>query len=170
MLEKGLGILFENGHRHILFFNANKANPQSIKERKEYYIETLQKKNILSQYIFNGDSNEGEKTKSALKEYLAAHPDITAVLTADYTSSACLKQIFEEWRLDVPSTMEVVYIDIEGDNFIPLFRNQPTYIRQDSQEIGKTAARLLLEKLANPQKPKQNVYIQTELILGDSTK
>lgn len=169
MVEKSIEHLIANGNKDILFFSANQFTPSSIKKRREHYIETLQKHNILTQYLFNANGDD-EASQREFQEYLATHPAISAILATDYTSGFCLKKMLEQLNIRTPQDMEVIYIDIQANNYSSNFTSIPTHISQNSFEIGKLAIQTLLEQLDNPQMIRQKLYVKANFVKGDTTK
>ena len=70
-------------------------------------------------------------------------------------------------RRRVPEDVAVVGFD---DSIIARHTNPSlTSVRQPTEEIGSTIARILLEEIAEPEAPRQSVVLPTELIVRDSS-
>ena len=170
MIEKSLHLLLSHGNREILFFNANPIVPSSIGARRDSYIEFLQRNNVSVHHIYQYSADDPDGLEEDFRRYLDERPQITAIITADYTSSIRLFEIFQKWSVRIPGDFEVIYIDIDANYLYFPFGDLPTHIRQDSRRIGELAAELLLKRLKTPAAPRESLTVPAQLILGNSTK
>ncbi|MFI5613570.1 LacI family DNA-binding transcriptional regulator [Amycolatopsis sp. NPDC051903] len=104
---------------------------------------------------------------AATLRLFAEHPGLTAVLAGnDLIALACYSALAELGR-SVPGDVSVT-----GFNDMPFVdRQRPalTTVRLPHYEIGREAARLLLERIASPTAPAKRVVLPVELVRRDST-
>ncbi|MET7991096.1 LacI family DNA-binding transcriptional regulator [Amycolatopsis sp. NPDC005232] len=104
---------------------------------------------------------------AATLRLLAAHPSLTAVLAGnDLIALGCYSALDELGRA-VPGDVSVT-----GFNDMPFVdRQRPslTTVRIPHYDIGREAARLLLEHIASPTAPAKRVVLPVELVRRDST-
>lgn len=104
---------------------------------------------------------------AATLRLLAAHPSLTAVLAGnDLIALGCYSALDELGRA-VPGDVSVT-----GFNDMPFVdRQRPslTTVRIPHYDIGREAARLLLERIASPTAPAKRVVLPVELVRRDST-
>jgi DNA-binding LacI/PurR family transcriptional regulator len=75
-------------------------------------------------------------------------------------------QALQDRGIDVPTEMAVVGF---GDTpSAALLRSPLTVVAQPAREIGTTSARLLLERLQDPNRPRRSIVLDTELIVRHS--
>ncbi|MGW4488001.1 LacI family DNA-binding transcriptional regulator [Amycolatopsis sp. NPDC004368] len=104
---------------------------------------------------------------AATQRLLAAHPTLTAILAGnDLIALGCYSALADLGR-SVPGDVSVT-----GFNDMPFVdRQRPslTTVRIPHYEIGREAARLLLERIASPAAPAKRVVLPVELVSRDST-
>ncbi|MGW4057719.1 LacI family DNA-binding transcriptional regulator [Amycolatopsis sp. NPDC004747] len=104
---------------------------------------------------------------AAAARLFAAHPELTAVLAGnDLLALGCYSALAELGR-SVPGDVSVT-----GFNDMPFVdRQRPalTTVRIPHYDIGREAARLLLERIGSPAAPAKRVVLPVELVSRDST-
>jgi LacI family transcriptional regulator len=75
-------------------------------------------------------------------------------------------QALQDRRIEVPTEMALVGF---GDTpSAALLRSPLTVVAQPAREIGTTSARLMLERLQYPNRPRRSIVLDTELIVRES--
>ncbi|NBM19882.1 LacI family DNA-binding transcriptional regulator [Streptomyces sp. GC420] len=116
--------------------------------------------------VAHGDFTE-DGGQRAMGELLDRVPDLDAVFVAsDVMAAGALVELRARHRR-VPDDVAVVGFD---DSIIARHTNPSlTSVRQPTEDIGSTIARLLLDEIADPEAPHQHVVLPTELIVRDSS-
>jgi LacI family transcriptional regulator len=163
--------LYDLGHRKIAHItgSSNSDNWQSSIRKKGY--EKAMKKlklEILDGYIANGVNFDVSGGYKAMKELLKLKERPTAVFAAcDKIAFGAIDAMKEE-GVSVPEDISIIgYDDIEIARYIT---PRLTTIRQNREEIGKTAVDLLVKQINEKEKLKINKIIPVELVVRDSCK
>ncbi|GGM31517.1 LacI family transcriptional regulator [Micromonospora sonchi] len=154
--------LIDSGRRRI----ATIAGPQDMVagiERLAGYRDTVAAAG-LPEMVAVGDFTR-ESGAAAMRELLAAHPDLDAVFAAsDLMAHAALRTLREAGRR-VPEDVAVIGFD---DIETAAYTDPPlTTVRQPIVELGRQGTRLLL-RLAAGEAVEPALILPTELIIRDS--
>ncbi|GIJ32160.1 LacI family DNA-binding transcriptional regulator [Micromonospora sediminimaris] len=154
--------LIDSGRRRI----ATIAGPQDMVagiERLAGYRDTVAAAG-LPEMVAVGDFTR-ESGAAAMRELLAAHPDLDAVFAAsDLMAHAALRTLREAGRR-VPEDVAVIGFD---DIETAAYTDPPlTTVRQPIVELGRQGTRLLL-RLAAGEDVEPALILPTELIIRDS--
>lgn len=183
--ELALAHLHELGHRRIAFMRGPKAIPDSVFrwEGIEQAAQTLGLK-LDAELVTRIDSGNGDGSWSAKTGHHPMSPEIGYVpmkqlleKTREFTAVFCFNDIaaigairaLSEAGLRVPADVSVVgFDDIQSAAFCT---PSLTTVRQPLREMGKRGARILLERIANPEKTElaAEVVIEPELVVREST-
>jgi LacI family transcriptional regulator len=188
--EMALGHLYKLGHRRIAFMRGPKEIPDS--EFRWDGIEQaaqalgLQLDTNLVTRIDSGDGSNGNGSGSwsgktghhpmspeigyvPMKKLLGATRDFTAVFCFNDIAAIGAIRALTEAGLRVPADVSVVgFDDIQSAAFCT---PSLTTVRQPLNEMGKRGARILLERIADPEKTElvDEVVIEPELVVREST-
>lgn len=190
--ELALGHLHELGHKRIAFMRGPKEIPDSefrwegIEQAAQTLGLTLD--SALVTRIDSGDGNgngaNGAGSWSGKTGHHPMSPEIGYVpmkrlldATRDFTAVFCFNDIaaigairaLSEAGLRVPTDVSVVgFDDIQSAAFCT---PSLTTVRQPLNEMGKRGARILLERIANPEKTEleDEVVMMPELVVREST-
>lgn len=183
--ELALTQLFELGHRRIAFMRGPKEIPDSEFrwEGIEQAAQTLGLQ-LDANLVTRIDSDNGNGSWSGKAGHHPMSPEIGYVpmkhlleRTRDFTAVFCFNDIaaigairaLSEAGLRVPTDVSVVgFDDIQSAAFCT---PSLTTVRQPLNEMGKRGARILLERIANPDKIElaAEVVIEPELVVREST-
>jgi DNA-binding LacI/PurR family transcriptional regulator len=115
--------------------------------------------------IARGDFAE-DGGRRAMRELLARRPDIDAVFAASDLMAAGARQVLRESGRAVPSDVALVGFE---DSAIARHMDPPlTSVRQPTEEMGRTMARVLLEEIGERGAVRRHVVLATELVRRDS--
>jgi DNA-binding LacI/PurR family transcriptional regulator len=183
--ELALGHLYELGHRRIAFMRGPKAIPDSV-FRWEGIEQAAQNLGLeldanLVIHIDSGNGNGGWSAKTGhhpmspeigyvpMKQLLEKTREFTAVFCFNDIAAIGAIRALSEAGLRVPADVSVVgFDDIQSAAFCT---PSLTTVRQPLNEMGKRGARILLERIANPEKTElaTEVVIEPELVVREST-
>ena len=88
------------------------------------------------------------------------------IVCANDITAARLMQTLEGFGVGVPSDMRIVGID--DVKYAALLGVPLTTLHQPCREIGETAIRTMLERIANPQLPARDVLLDCKLVIRRS--
>ncbi|MBL8119307.1 MAG: LacI family DNA-binding transcriptional regulator [Anaerolineae bacterium] len=158
--------LIELGHRRIGFITGM-MELSSAGERLDGYRAALTDHSIpfLPELVAPGDFWQRSGHKSGLQLLdLPAPP--TAIFASNDLMAFGLMEAIRERNLSVPEDISIVgFDDIPQSSIVypPL-----TTVRQPLDQMGRVAARLLLEQIENPDRPPRRVTLATQLIIRES--
>ena len=166
-----INYLYDLGHRKIAHISgaSYEDNWPSI-IRKEAYIKAMNKLNlkILDGYIADGVNFDVSGGYAAMKELLNLKERPTAVFAAGDKIAIGAINAVKEAGLNVPDDISIMgFDDIEISRYIT---PRLTTIRQNCDEIGKTAVDLLVEQINQKTKLKISKIISVKLMERDSCR
>ena len=158
--------LVKTGHKRIGMI-AYKTTLHHINERKRGYTEALADKKLAGMMKLARYSHIREETRRAIDELLQARKPADAIFFA--TNSLAIEGLkyINELGIKVPGELAVVSFD-ESEAF-DLYYSPITFIRQPILEMGNAAVRVLLEHIKNGDKKPENICIDTELVIRQSS-
>jgi LacI family transcriptional regulator len=163
---KATEYLIELGHRRIGFITGA-MDQICARDRLEGYKAALAHQGITfdPELVREGDFFQplGYAGASALLEL--PHPP-TAFFASNDASAFGVMEAVREHGMRIPDDISVVgFDDIPQAAHVhpPL-----TTVRQPLEEMGRTATRMLLERISDPQCPSERVELPTELVLRQS--
>lgn len=165
--EMAVQHLIELGHRHIGLIGSKENSVPSIADRRNAYIQMMKAHGIFNEsYIENSELHRPDAYKAAIL-LLQRYPEITAFFACNDDTAAGVMAAVVDFGLKVPRNISVVGFDniaLAGELSPPL-----TTIHIHKNWMGILGVRFLLERSANPEKPKTTTYISTQLVVRKST-
>ena len=160
--------LIELGHSKIAHITGHPRIPTTL-ERVAGYESAMKKHNIAIDRKFIKSSNSDYQSGAQLMtELLELSDPPTAVFTANNLLTLGALKSIHEAGLSIPNDISIIGFD---DMYWSMSLNPPlTAVRQSGYDIGKKAAELLLQNILNPDRPKKNYVLTTELIVRKSCK
>jgi LacI family transcriptional regulator len=159
--------LLDLGHRRIGFITGTLATG-SAQERLRAYREVLMSAGIPRDpsLIVEGDFLE-PRGRTAAHELLGRPDPPTAIFASSDAAAFGVLRAARERDLEVPRDLSVIGFDDipEAGWAAPAL----TTVRQPLREMGRAAARRLMELMPEPGTPPQRVVLDTELIVRGST-
>lgn len=159
--------LIDLGHRHIGLIGSKEQSVPSIAERRTAYIRTLQAHGIYNKdYIGNSELFRPGAHKAAIL-LMQQYPQITAFFACNDDTAAGVIAAAMDLGKRVPRDISVVGFDniaLAGELSPPL-----TTIHIHKNWMGILGVRFLLDRAANPEKPKSTTLISTQLVVRKST-
>jgi DNA-binding LacI/PurR family transcriptional regulator len=107
-----------------------------------------------------------EGGRAAMRSLLELRPDVDAVFAASDLMAAGALQVLRQAGRRVPD--DVALIGFEDSAIARHTDPQLTSVRQPTQEMGRTMARVLLEEIAARSPTRRHVVLATELVRRES--
>ncbi len=155
--------LIDLGHTQIAMITGP-SNLSSVMERTKGYHQALQSAGLSlhPELIIHGQSWLHRSGYDAMKELLNKKTSFTAVFAQNDRLAKGAISTLNEAGLKVPQDVSIIgYDDIPEAEF----SNPPlTTIRQPMREVGKAAAKLLINLIEDPNATPQQTLFKTELV------
>ena len=163
----GLKYLVEKGHRKILFINSPTIYISSyVREKALYRAANEIGISINPEWVVNCSDNVGSSAYETMKKSWeeGARPD--AILCANGHLALGAMRYLYEIGVRVPDDISVFgYEDSSMSGYsIPAL----TTINIHKEEMGRVAARCLLERIENPEKKACEIVIPADIVVRDS--
>lgn len=165
--EMAVQHLLDLGHRHIGLIGSKQHSVPSIAERRMAYIHTLQALGVFDEnYIYDSELSRPSAYEGALS-IIRLHSEISAIFACNDDCASGVLAAVRELGLRVPEDISIVGFDnisISSEYVPPL-----TTVHVHKNWMGILGVRFLLERAANPEKPKTTTLISTQLVVRKST-
>jgi DNA-binding LacI/PurR family transcriptional regulator len=161
-----VGHLFTRGRRHV----ATITGPLDMyvaRSRLEGYRGAVEDAGAEPDeaLVASGDFTE-EGGRRAMRELLARRPDIDGLFAASDVMAAGARAVLRESGRTIPGDVALVGFE---DSAIARHMDPPlTSVRQPTEEMGRTMARVLLEEIAERESVRRHVVLATELVQRES--
>jgi LacI family transcriptional regulator len=157
--------LISLGHRRIGFWSAVWGS-STYGDRFEGYLQALRLAGIaVDTKLCAQFPTNARLTAIELHRFLAITDPPTAFFCGSDISAMIVRHAAEDTGLRVPDDLAIVgYSNQDYAAF-----NDLTSVSQNSAEIGRAAARLLLERLKHPERPPVVERVATDLVVRGST-
>ncbi len=155
--------LIENGYRNILglFGEASTTG----RERCIGYSKSLQESDISVRAQFVPPRIEAGYITAI--EALSSDDPPDAILTTNSLLLAGALKAIQELEMKIPD--EVGLVGFDRTTWSTLVQPAITLIEQPTTEIGRSAAELLLKRIADPKRPAREIILQGKLVIGGSS-
>ncbi len=153
--------LAEAGHQSIALINGNFLKNILAAERYEGYLEGLERAGLTEDgaLVYQGEYQKSY-AYTVTKELLHKEEKPTAVITCNNSlGKGYLQAVYEEGRPDA-----FVHIALDRIEMLDLLKIPSNYVLRNPYDMGKTAARMLVSRIAFPDKKIQNVLLDTLLV------
>lgn len=158
---------WEKGHRKIAFIH---GEPTAVtKDRLEGFRKTCKELNIPipKEYICPSHYCDAERTYTATKKLLSLPEPPTCILCPDDFSAIGAIRALREAKLRIPEDMSLMGYD--GTVVSQVTTPRITTFRQDASQVGKMAARKLIDRIDDPDHaPAECVLVTGVLCPGES--
>ncbi len=159
--------LLSLGHRRIGFVDGP-ISLSTTRDRKSGYEQALREAGVpvVSELMICADFSQHTGGYDAVSKLLSVPKRPTAILVVSNNMALGVLQGLQDRGIQVPTDMAVVGF---GDTpSAALLRSPLTVVAQPAREIGTTSARLLLERLQYPNRPRRSIVLDTQLIVRES--
>lgn len=167
--QLAIDYLVDNGHHKIAHIAGCTTENWVSKIREKGYVEAMQSHHLPIEegYLQYGDDFTFESGYARTKDLIALKNRPTAIFVASDLMAAAAIEAIVDSGLQVPDDISVIgFDDIELAQFL---KPKLTTVRQNTDEIGKEAARLLINHIEKKQ-DKVDSVIPVTLIERNSCK
>jgi LacI family transcriptional regulator len=160
--------LIQLGHRRIGFITGHSELGCSQDRLAGYKAALIEAGLPIDPNLIREGDFHQPRGYSAASELLALPDPPTAIFAANDVSAFGVMESVRDHGKRIPNDISIVgFDDIPQTGQV----NPPlTTVRQPLEEMGRTAARMLLEMFEDPQRRPGKIELPTELIVRDSTK
>jgi LacI family transcriptional regulator len=161
--------LIELGHRRIAFIGSGGLS--SVDDRLRGYRQTLRRKGLtIDEAWLQSDQLAGaDSGRRATHLLLDLPPDRrpTAIFGANDVIGVTVAMVARDRGLRVPQDLSVAGFD----DIVPTIDHEPwlTTYAQPTRRIGQQAARLLMQRIANPGGSSVTLLLEGKLVIRNST-
>ena len=123
---------------------------------------------ILNTVMSPHSSNDSEVARSdveIIKKFLGANPDLTALISSEFSVTQLLMTALREIGKTVPDDYSLVMFDAYESVTLPLL----THVYQDQEEIGRIAFDTLLSTISE-KVVGTKIYVPFRIVEGNSVK
>ena len=154
------------GHRRIGYVGGHPGFATTL-ERIEGYRAGLQLAGVSfdPSYLVTGSATTASASEATSALLSLADPP-TAIVAGNNMATIGAVRAIRSRGLQVPANVSVVGFD--DFEWADCFEPRLTLVAQPCEEIGKRAASLLIERIANPRGAPQSVRLDARLIIRDS--
>jgi len=176
--KNAVDYIFERGHTNIAFVSAPIKNTP-LKDRVEGIKKSYFGNGVvwdesklwvtnIGEYVHGQEIYENKEQEfQQLLEKIEENPEVTCIFALEYGIANFIKKAVKKLGKRVPGDISIMCFDepktYTGD---PYF----THIKQEEGNIGIGAIKLLLEQIMNEQKNEKIMMLNTQLIIGETTK
>jgi DNA-binding LacI/PurR family transcriptional regulator len=158
--------LLSHGYRDIAFING----PEGLsvtRERLGGFLEALKRAgvNCRNACIIHSDFRQ-EGGRAAMNRLLDLSKPPRAVVSANNLMTLGVLQAIHGRGVDIPS--QVALIGFDDMPWATSLRPPLTVVMQPAEDLGRTAAQLLLERLKDPKRLVRQVILPTRLVVRES--
>lgn len=160
--------ILSTGHRKVALLSGPPKYKYSI-HRKRAYLSTLEKAGIepRNDWIIHIPDVDFHMALSAASKLLSGPERPTAIFTVSDIYAAAVIRAAKEANLRVPEDIAVTGFD--NVNISETVTPSITTVSQPRHQMGYLACELLVERILTPEAPTQQILLNTELIIREST-
>lgn len=158
------------GHQRIVFVRGQEFSADA-KERWRYLLEVAREKRISVRrslvFQLTSDTHSSELGVPVVTELISRKEQFTAVVAFNDVSAIGIIRALADAKIRVPTDVSVMgFDDIDAAAFsIPRL----TTIRQPLTEMGRVAAKCVLQRIQRVRELRQEIMVEPELVVRDST-
>lgn len=158
---EAIEMILKKNKKKIAFFSGPIDVSTTI-ERFDAYKDVLKKYSIpiKDELIFTGESSFDSGYLMA--EKLILNQKVDAIVVVNNTISMGVFKLLKEKNIKIPD--EVSFLSYDDFQWMEVTEPTITTIRQPSYEMGKTAAKLLLEKLQDSTRVPREICVDSQII------
>ena len=168
--QRATDFLLDLGHRRIGLANGLETMDFAAR-RRDGYLRALAMRGVEADGALMASDEMTESYGYRAARRMMAQPDPpTAFIGASMIISLGLRRAIEEMGLRMGRDVSIVTFDddlayMRNGTDIPIF----TSLRASVREMGRTAAQLVLDRIADRTLPSRQILIEADLMVGQST-
>lgn len=158
--------LVSKGHRNIIYINPDDDAPVT-RSRLEGYMLGLERNNIKfdPRFVQKGSYFHEGASKLNVENVINSGIDFTAIMFPDDYSAIGAAKYLKQYEKE--KGIKISYTGFDGVEVTEILASSVTTIKQNTELIGETAAKILLNEIEG-KKTKKATYIPTIISEGDS--
>lgn len=175
--KNAVDYLFRQGYRNIAFVSASLKNTP-LKDRVEgikishsengvVWDESKMWITDVGSYVHGENTEAKEQKFKELVDKIKENPEITCFFALEYGIANFIKKALVQLGKRIPEDASILCFDepksYTGDSYF-------THIRQDEENMGRWAIKVIIEQLTKDQKNGKKMILDTRLIIGETTK
>ncbi|WP_163537549.1 LacI family DNA-binding transcriptional regulator [Gracilibacillus sp. YIM 98692] len=173
--KKGVNFLFELGHEDIGVMMPTNYGATTIENRLSGIVSAFAEKQVkVNRDLWCSEIKSTlpipqatpEEDIEIIKQHIRDNPEMTAIFALEYAIALLVKNAVEQLGMDVPKDISILCFDSPSRTDVVC---NFTYIKQNEEELGKTALQRLLGMYQGEAAIKKD-RIPAELIIGNTTK
>lgn len=167
--EMAFKLLWDSGHKNICLVNCPKSFP-SFYTRSAAISKFAYETGMEFNHDWNiaTDNNNGKRGYEAFKAFYEAGNRPDGIVTAnDYIAMGILRYLYEK-NIRVPDDISIVAYD--DSSFCGYSTPGLTSINIKRELIGARAAKCLIERIKNPDKPVEKIVVPPHVVMRGSMK
>jgi DNA-binding LacI/PurR family transcriptional regulator len=170
--------LLDLGHRHVVFITSISERTSSVAARLTGFRQAVADRQIpllqapslvVPRAPLPDDPSHRSwvRIEERIAKWLAAHPEVTGVITVHDRLATHVIRVARSLGRRVPEDLAIVSF---GDYLSGEIQETPlTSVAMDLRGLGREAVRLLLSRLAEPQRSPVRVTLSTQLVIRASS-
>lgn len=164
--------LIRRGHKDIAFVNTKydqdhqEMRLSTLRDRRHAYHNALEDNGLAEHdHSYENGVTTRDDGYRIMKEILSCE-EITACVICNGVMAQGALRCLKENSVSIPQRMAVISVD--AYNWSQLVTPTLSAIEQPTAEIGRIAAKTMLERIANPDSPFRKITLDSKLILRES--
>ena len=175
--KKATDYLLDLGHRHISFLTPPYEYNTAIEDRVAGFVkshaehgiaidESLWLPNLTATLPGKNLPANIQKDIRSIQAMLQKKKQITCLFATEYNIALLAAEAVKTLGLKIPQDISLLCFD-SPHNFMREYTF--THLQQREADMSNTAVRLLLKQIRHEPGPMENIFLETDLILGYST-
>jgi LacI family transcriptional regulator len=167
-MQSLLRYIYDKGHRRIAYIHGQNYS-NVTKDRVTSFYQEMERLHleVLDDYVLECEYLNANQAATMTRKLLSLKEPPTCILYCDDTALIGGKNVIYEKNLRIPDDISIAGYD--GTKISQLVSPKTTTIRQNTDEVGREAARRLIKKIQNPKTTLvERVIIDGTLIEGQS--
>lgn len=152
--------------KYKIAFISGPIDVSSITERFEAYKDVLKKYHIKLNEDLIRVGKPSFESGYEIASQLITSTEVDGIVVVNNTMSMGVYKYLKDKNIKIPE--EISFISYDDSRWMELTEPTITTIRQPSYEMGKAAAKLLLDKLENNKKEPAEICIKSSIIIRNS--
>jgi len=140
--------------------------------RRDYFIEAMEENNLVvnEDYLVNGEFFSRENGFEAMNELLKLKEQPTAIVCASDMLAIGAMQAINQYGKKVPDDYSIIGFD--GVELGQIITPKLTTIKQDTEQMGKMAAKYILRMINTKKQTKngQTITVETTVLEGETVR